>query len=501
MNETVTYPKIAQVNGIQGMVVSQFVIEEDGSLSGIKIARDIGGGCGEAVVNALHKMNEDQQLWLPGRQRGRAVKVHYTFPFRFQLIDDADNTTEVAAPSTADNPVKSEPKKSDNQFKVVDQMPRFPGEGCESKATDREKDACAKEKMLQYMYKTLRYPAQARQQGVQGTAVVQFTVGSDGVLKDFNIKRDPGAGCGQAALDVITSMNNMSEKWIPGMQEGVPVDVQYVLPMKFKLQSGSTTPLGNLNLVLEELSWGMEDLPYRFSSMDEAAESGVVSLDDRGRIIGLNLQLAGLRGHLSRNLSTLPHLTWINLENNHLSGSIPQGLSQLRKLEELLINGNNLDLTRLPQDYDKLKRLDVFDDSDNIKKLRMARGMNKDSIYSGASVKDHPARLNVSGDLPEAEMKKKADEKMLQYIFTTLRYPERAKDKGVEGMAIVEIVVNKDGSISDIELKNDPGAGCGDSAVWAIERMGQEMGPWVPAHIDGQPVRSRYIIPVAFKMQ
>ncbi|HMT54152.1 MAG: TonB family protein [Saprospiraceae bacterium] len=119
-------------------------------------------------------------------------------------------------------------------FKVVEQMPRFPG--CEDKGTEKEKEDCAKTKMLEYIYKNLKYPAIARENGVEGQVVLQFVVDKDGSITDTKIVRDIGAGCGEAASTAVTGMNNMGKKWIPGKQRGRPVRVLYTLPVKFKLE-------------------------------------------------------------------------------------------------------------------------------------------------------------------------------------------------------------------------------------------------------------------------
>lgn len=119
-------------------------------------------------------------------------------------------------------------------FKVVEQMPRFPG--CEDKATEAEKKSCADQAMLQYIYKNLKYPAIARENGVEGGVVLQFVVEKDGSIGDVKIVRDIGAGCGAAAESVILGMNNMGKKWTPGKQRGRPVKVLYTLPVKFKLE-------------------------------------------------------------------------------------------------------------------------------------------------------------------------------------------------------------------------------------------------------------------------
>jgi periplasmic protein TonB len=129
------------------------------------------------------------------------------------------------------------PPKEDVEeiFKVVEQMPRFPG--CENiSGTNEEKLKCAEGKMLEYIYKNVKYPAIARENGIQGRVVIQFVVERDGSITDAQVVRDIGAGCGEEALRVVNSMNSMSEKWTPGKQRGKPVRVQFTLPVQFKLQ-------------------------------------------------------------------------------------------------------------------------------------------------------------------------------------------------------------------------------------------------------------------------
>ncbi len=120
-------------------------------------------------------------------------------------------------------------------FKVVEAMPRFPG--CENKSTDAEKTACSKEKLLEYIYSNLKYPAIARENGIEGQIVLQFVVEKDGTITDVNIVRDIGGGCGDSASNVVKGMNNMGQKWIPGKQRGRPVRVLFTLPVKFIIAS------------------------------------------------------------------------------------------------------------------------------------------------------------------------------------------------------------------------------------------------------------------------
>jgi periplasmic protein TonB len=145
-----------------------------------------------------------------------------------------EKVEEKKAPPPPPPPPPPKPVE-DEIFKVVEQMPRFPG--CEDMAgTDAEKEACAKQKMLEYIYKNLKYPAIARENGVEGQVVLQFVVDKDGTITETKIVRDIGAGCGAAAETVVLGMNNMGKKWTPGKQRGRPVKVLYTLPVKFKLE-------------------------------------------------------------------------------------------------------------------------------------------------------------------------------------------------------------------------------------------------------------------------
>lgn len=76
----VRYPEIARKAGIEGRVVVQFVIDEQGNVVNPFVVRGIGGGCDEAAIEAVKRVR-----FTPGMQRGRPVKVQYTIPVQFRL--------------------------------------------------------------------------------------------------------------------------------------------------------------------------------------------------------------------------------------------------------------------------------------------------------------------------------------------------------------------------------------------------------------------------------
>lgn len=101
-------------------------------------------------------------------------------------------------------------------FQIVEKMPEFPGgEG----------------KMLEFLYKNLQYPADARKEGIEGMAVLSFVVTPTGHYTDVKILKNPDSRLGAEAMRVI----KMMPKWKPGEQRGVPVPVLFRLPFRFKL--------------------------------------------------------------------------------------------------------------------------------------------------------------------------------------------------------------------------------------------------------------------------
>jgi protein TonB len=78
--ELLEYPEIARQAGVEGLVVVQVVIEPDGTPSNPEIARSAGAVLDKAAVEAVMKLK-----FVPGRQRGKSVRVKMALPIRFKL--------------------------------------------------------------------------------------------------------------------------------------------------------------------------------------------------------------------------------------------------------------------------------------------------------------------------------------------------------------------------------------------------------------------------------
>ncbi len=79
--ENTKYPEIAKENGIQGRVFVQFVIDKNGSVTKVQIAKGVDPYLDSEAVRVVKTIPN----WAPGKQRGKAVPVTYIVPINFKL--------------------------------------------------------------------------------------------------------------------------------------------------------------------------------------------------------------------------------------------------------------------------------------------------------------------------------------------------------------------------------------------------------------------------------
>ncbi len=82
-----------------------------------------------------------------------------------------------------------------------------------------------------FLQKNLRFPAVAQEQGVSGRVFMSFVIEKDGTLSNIKVERGAGFGFDEEASRVL----KLAKAWKPGMQNGQPVRVKYVIPMNFQL--------------------------------------------------------------------------------------------------------------------------------------------------------------------------------------------------------------------------------------------------------------------------
>jgi len=127
-------------------------------------------------------------------------------------IDPNANVDFSNVPVTVDEPAPTKP------VMFVEKMPAFPG---------------GEDALRTYLGKSIKYPPAARENGIEGTVVLQFVVNTDGSISDIKVLRDIGGGCADEAIRVVKNM----PKWSPGNNNGVAVPVYFNLPVTFQLSS------------------------------------------------------------------------------------------------------------------------------------------------------------------------------------------------------------------------------------------------------------------------
>lgn len=85
---------------------------------------------------------------------------------------------------------------------------------------------------------------------------------------------------------------------------------------------------------------------------------------------------------------------------------------------------------------------------------------------------------------------------LLEYVAKNIKYPQIARETGIQGRVFVGFVVEPDGSVSNVKILRGIGGGCDEEAVRVIKSLAK----WKPGKQRGKAVRVSYQIPVVFKL-
>jgi periplasmic protein TonB len=84
----------------------------------------------------------------------------------------------------------------------------------------------------------------------------------------------------------------------------------------------------------------------------------------------------------------------------------------------------------------------------------------------------------------------------IQYLNDNIKYPQMARESGIQGRVFVTFVVEKDGRVTDVKVLRGIGGGCDEEAIRVI----QNMPKWEPGKQRGKPVRVQFNMPILFKL-
>lgn len=148
----------------------------------------------------------------PLKQQIEKLSVSTTSPL---LVGDGEAEALNAKLSAALPPIPVASEQPLN-FRIVQQMPEFPGGGSA---------------FIQWLTRQLRYPPLAQSQRIQGRVVVSFIVNKDGSIADVKLEKSVNALLDREALRVI----RMMPRWKPGVHNNQPCRTMVAVPVVFKI--------------------------------------------------------------------------------------------------------------------------------------------------------------------------------------------------------------------------------------------------------------------------
>lgn len=192
LQENIKYPPKAVKDSIQGRVVVQFLIDPQGCVGEVKVARSVSEELDAEAVRVVKTLPK----FVPGRLFGEAVSAWYTLPVTFKLQD------------------KLEPAKP----KDVEVKAKFPG---------------GEDALAQFLKEHIKYPPKAAKKRIQGRVDVEFMVDKTGKVHDVRVVESVDKDLDREALRVCRLLPD----FIPATVNGEPVEVLFKLPIKFNIPS------------------------------------------------------------------------------------------------------------------------------------------------------------------------------------------------------------------------------------------------------------------------
>ena len=192
LQENIKYPPKAVKDSIQGRVVVQFLIDPQGCVGEVKVARSVSEELDAEAVRVVKTLPK----FVPGRMCGKAISAWYTLPVTFKLQD------------------KLEPAKP----KDVEVKAKFPG---------------GEDALAQFLKEHIKYPPKAAKKRIQGRVDVEFMVDKTGKVHDVRVVESVDKDLDKEALRVCRLLPD----FIPATVNGEPVEVLFKLPIKFNIPS------------------------------------------------------------------------------------------------------------------------------------------------------------------------------------------------------------------------------------------------------------------------
>ncbi len=176
----------------------------------------------------------------------------------------------------------------------------------------------------------------------------------------------------------------------------------------------------------------------------------------------------------------------------------PEEVANEQRVTDLLIvEDENFEAEKEVKDQDKIMEneaqtgaMDITEGTNDLNKVTIIDQV----IAEEKPVDDEPVSIAMVEQKPQFQG---GEEAMYKWLRDNINYPAAASEEGVQGRVVVEFVVGKDGSISNVRVVRSRHPALDKEAIRVIKAMPK----WVPGRNNGQPVKVTYTLPVSFKLQ
>ena len=319
-----------------------------------------------------------------------------------------------------------------------------------------------------WVQERIEYPQEALKEGVQGRVILSAVIRADGTLTDIEVAKSPDPRLSAEAVRIVES--SPADAWTPALKEGKPIDRKIHVPVEFRLPgSDADQPF----VIVEKMptfrngdldtfrKWVQGEIKYPAEAVQKNIQGRVVVsfvVEPDGSLDQIELLQAPdklLADEARRVIASSPAGDW--------SPGIQRG-EKVRVKYTLPVD------FRLPDGSGRLPGLTAPDG---------------DEPFLIAEVM--PTFQN--GDLNNFR----------KWVQMQVRYPAEAMKNNIQGRVVTSFVIERDGSISNIQILQAPDKLLADEARRVIETS--PAGAWKPGRQRGQTVRVKFTIPVDFMIQ
>lgn len=450
MENVVVYGKIG--------VDVEFVVEKNGTLSNIKILKSSNEGLSREV-NRVLKLSP---AWTPGKKNGASARVKQSMFVDFKQIKpqtETKQTNKTAAPATGD---------------LV--QPTFMGGNVL--------------KFNQWVDKNITFPAEALADGFSGVCKARYTIGKQGKITEVEILESPHVAISKA----VDSLLKAAPAWTPATEKGdtVAVAIDISVNMNAKLSKAQLAKMTIRNTypgIEEERFFGT---PTQHASFNNACD--ILPKFEGGDI-------RAFRGWVVHNLTN-------NIRN--LRTIYGTALFSF----EVDTDGSVKDIKVVKSSNDELaqKVVEIISKSPTwtpgtLKGTPKSHQFRIPITFKGqGSVTLQPAQMVDSTNMEDtpylvAEQMPRFEggdlNSFRNWVQGNLVYPQDAARFKVQGRVIVDFVIERDGSLTNINVIKNPYSPLTKEVI----RVLGESPKWTPGMIGGKPVRVRYTLPTDFKIK